>query len=89
MKYLFIKLALFVFALALICSVFSCSKSKKTRSSGYVCDVKQDTFNHATNQWDTITVMTADFPYPTLTAQQQEDTLNANINVPHLWYDCH
>jgi len=88
MKTLLIKSALFLFLLAAVCSIFSCKKSKKTRSTGYTCYTIHDTFNINTNQWDTLILSTADFPYPTLTAQQQEDTLNANINVPHLWYDC-
>lgn len=53
-----------------------------------MCYAMHDTFNINTNQLDTIVVTTADFPYPTLTAQQQEDTMNAQVNVPHFWYDC-
>ena len=80
---------LFLFALALLMSMFSCKKASKTRSAGYKCYLMQETYNSTTNQWDTVVVSTADFPYPTLTAQQQEDTLNAHSNVPHLWHDCY
>lgn len=38
---------------------------------------------------DTILVITVDFPYPRLTRQAQEDSLNAAIVMnPHNWYTC-
>lgn len=79
---------LFLFVLALLMSMFSCKKAPKTRTAGYQCHLMQETYNSTTNQWDTVIISTADFPYPALTAQQQEDSLNIKTNVPHLWYDC-
>lgn len=90
MKHTFIKLALFLFALALMCSVFSCKK-KKTRSAVYTCDVIQVTPNQQTQTLDTTIIQSTVFEYWNGTLAELDSTVSHGLDTSnhYIWVDCY
>lgn len=78
-----INLIIFTFLLALVVSITSCNKPKKTRSSGYTCSSWK-----AVGSGDSVLLEQEYFDYPMMSADSMEVYLWNCAPIPGTWYIC-